>query len=229
MIIAIVVLQLILCFFISVLMAVGNPGQAAIIPLQVWLVGAVLQLAVHYLPRRPYIRTALVSTLALMLLAGVGLEGRTPIPFLEQTLFISAIAVTPQLWCEWFSKTKTGLGPIVLFSLTLGVIVWSFANIAIVEAKARSVARGEPYCLFLSDNGLSYGAGYHKAPNLWSLTGWSMFAVRGIGGSGNCCQWNFHALLVTKDYQLFNWSYAAQRFETISEQTRRTMGLNMSC
>jgi hypothetical protein len=231
-IIAIVVLELIGCFFITLLLAAGN-GKLPIAPLQVWLVCAVLQLAIHYLPRRPYVRIGLALTVTLMLFASVGLEGAAAVPYFHQTLFVAAAAAVPQIWWELFAKATASrvlvLALIALFSLPLGFTAWSLANIVIVKAKAWSVSRGEPYCILLSNGSISYGGGYHRAPNLWSLNGWNMFSVRGVGGSGDCCQWDFHALLVIEDNQLFNWSYDAQRFERISEQTRRNMSLNQSC
>lgn len=54
-----------------------------------------------------------------------------------------------------------------------------------------------------------------------------MISGRGGGGSGNCCQWDFHALLLTRNDELFNWSYRSQRFESVSERTRRLMVLDV--
>ncbi|TMJ27794.1 MAG: hypothetical protein E6G88_13580 [Alphaproteobacteria bacterium] len=231
MIIAIVVLELIACFILAMILGVGNPGSYLFItPVEVWLACAMVQLAVHYLPRGAYVRYGLLFTVTLILLGSVTLEGMDAIPYLHQTLFIAGVAALPQIWWEWSSKA-TGdrvfvLALIGLVSLPLGFAAWSLANIWLVKAKAASVSRGEPYCILLSDRKLFSSGSYHKAQNDWSLTGWNMFTPRGAGGSGLCCQWDFHALLLTGDDQLFNWSYQSQRFEKVSDRARRLLGLN---
>jgi hypothetical protein len=231
MIIAVVVLELIVCLVASVLIGVGNAddsGQAAF-PLQVWLVCATLQLTIRYLPPGRYVRYRLWLFVMLILFASL-IPGRIePFSYFHQALFIAVIAALPQLWWEWFAKTPegraSGLGLIGLISLPLGFAAWSLANIWIVKFEAWRVARDEPYCIFVS-HGRLHSSGYHQAPNDWSLAGWRMVSARGAGGSGNCCQWDFHALLRTHNDALFNWSYRSQRFESVSERTKRLMALN---
>jgi hypothetical protein len=231
-IIGIVVLELLACFWLTALLAVGNEGSDAFVaPLEVWLACAALRLSIHYLPRRPNVRRGLSIAVAVMLLAGVMLPGATPVPYLHQTLFIAAVAVIPQLWMEWFASDKGDWIPILwlagLATLPLGFALWALANILIVDVSARSAAQGEPYCMLVS-NGDYFGSGkYHITTNEWDRSGFRMFAARGGGGTGDCCQWDFHALLLTRSNKLFNWSYNSQRFERISEATRRRMALNL--
>ena len=231
MIIAIVIIELIACFALTVILGIGDPfSHLFIAPLEVWLACAMVQLAVHFLPRGPYVRYGLLFTVALILLGSVTLEGIVPIPYFNQTLFIAGVGALPQIWWEWSSKA-TGdrvlvLALVGLVSLPLGFTAWSLANIWLVKAKAASVSQGETYCILLSDGKLFSGGSYHKAQNDWSLSGLEMFTARGAGGSGGCCQWDFHALLLTGNNQLFNWSYKSQRFEKLSEESRRLLSLD---
>lgn len=233
MIIAIVVFELVGCFFLTLLIGVGSGGSnVAIAPLNVWLVLAVLQLTIHYLPRGRNTRYGLSLLITLTLVAGVMPGKIEALTYFHQPLFIASVAVLPQLWWEWFSKGTEGRptsGLIGLAALPLGVAAWTLANIWVVKTEAWAASSGEPYCLLIS-NGNLFSSGYHQAPNDWSLSGWHMISGRGGGGSGNCCQWDFHALLLTHDKRLFNWSYKSQRFESVSEQTRRSMALSkLSC
>lgn len=228
MIIAIVVLELIVSLIATVAIGVGNPGSSVFMaPLVVWLTCAMLQLAIHYRPSGTRARNGLVLALMLMLLASLVREGMVTPPYFNQALFIAAIGVLPQLLLEWSSRAGTGrlmgLGLIGLTALPLGLTAWSLANIGIVKIKA-SFAAGEPHCLLVSD-GRSFSGRYHNAPDDWSLGGWRMFSGRGAGGSGDCCQWRFHALLLTQSDQLFNWSYQSQRFERLSERSRHLLEL----
>jgi hypothetical protein len=233
MIIAVVVVELIVCLIASVLIGVGNAddsGQAAF-PLQVWLACATLQLTIQYLPPGRHARYRLWLFVMLILFASL-IPGRIELfPHFHQALFIAGVAALPQLWWEWFAKTPesraSGLGLIGLISLPLGFTAWSLANIGIVKFEAWRASHGEPYCILISDGRL-YSSGYRQTPNDWSLGGWRMVSGRGAGGSGNCCQWDFHALLLTHNDQLFNWSYRSQRFESVSERTKRLMALNVS-
>ena len=235
MIVAIVILELIACLCITMLIGVGNRGgDVALAPLLAWLACAILQLVIHHWPRRPYARYGLLVAVMLVLLAGVGFEGALVIPYVHQALFIAGVAVLPQLWWEWSSKATKGrllgLGLIGLASLPLGFATWCLANIWIVKANAWSAARGETYCILVSDGRYFSSGTYHAVSNDWDLTGWRMFRARGGGGSGDCCQWDFHALLLTQGNQLFNWSYHSQRFERLSNQSRRMMGLtDLTC
>ena len=228
MIIAVVVFELIVCLLLALLIAVGGGGSdVGISPLDVWLILAILQMTIHYLPRGRNARYGLSLFIILALVAGV-MPGKIDVlTYFHQPLFIASVAVLPQLWWEWFSKGTDGrptLGMIGLAALPLGVAAWTLANIWVVKTEAWAASSGDPYCLLIS-NGKLFSSGYHQAPNDWSLSGWHMVSGRGGGGSGNCCQWDFHALLLTNDKRLFNWSYRSQRFESVSERTKQSMRL----
>jgi hypothetical protein len=227
--IAVVVFELSVCLFLAFLIVVGNAEQA-LFPLDVWLALAILQLTIHYLPRGRYTRYRLLLVIIILLFASVAPGKIGVLTYFHQPLFIASVAVLPQLWWEWSSKGTEGralvLGLIGLASLPLGVVAWALANIWIVKVEAWTASYDDPYCIFVSDHKLFVGGDYHQAPDDWSLSGWRMFSGRGAGGSGDCCQWDFHALLLTHDKRLFNWSYKSQRFENISEPLRRSMALN---
>ena len=232
MVIAVVVFELIVCLIATVVIGVGNAddsGQSAF-PLEVWLACAALQLAIRYLPPDRHARYRLWGIVALILFVSVTSGAIAPFPHLHQALFIAGVAALPQLCWEWLAKTPEhraeGLGLIGLISLPLGFAAWSMANVWIVKFEAWRASHGEPYCILISD-GRIFSSGYHQAPDDWSLSGWRMVSGRGAGGSGNCCQWDFHALLVTRNDELFNWSYRSQRFESLSERTRRLLRLDV--
>jgi hypothetical protein len=232
-IIAIVVFELFVCLPLAFIIAVGSGGSGVgISPLDVWLVLAILQMTIHYLPRGRITRYGLSLLVILTLVAGA-MPGKTEaLTYFHQPLFIASVAVLPQLWWEWFSKgteDQSLLWLIGLAALPLGVAAWTLANIWIVKTEAWAAASGDPYCILVS-SGKLFSSGYRQAPNDWSLSGWSMVSGRGGGGSGGCCQWDFHALLLTNDKRLFNWSYRSQRFESVSERTKQSMGLGrLSC
>jgi hypothetical protein len=228
-IIAVVVFELIACLIAAVMIGVGNAdGEQATFPLQVWLACAFLQLTIHYLPPARYARYVLLLLVTLILFASVAFGRIEGLRYFHQALFIAGVAALPQLWWEWFPKATKDrafvLLPIAVIALPLGFASWSLANIGIVKFEAWRVTHGEPYCIFVSDGRL-FSSGYHRAPDDWSLSGLRMFSGRGAGGSGNCCQWDFHALLLTHDDELFNWSYRSQRFERVSERARSLLGL----
>lgn len=230
MIIAVVVLELIACLAATVLIAAGNAddsGQAAF-PLLVWLACAILQLTIRYLPPGRRARYHLWLAVVLILVIGMTPGRFEPFPHVHQALFIAGVAALPQLWWDWYAKTPedraSWMGPIALVSLPLGFAAWSLANIWIVKFEAWMVADGKPHCILVSDQKL-YTSAYRPVPDDWGLSGLRMISGRGAGGSGNCCQWDFHALLLTKDDRLFNWSYRSQRFEQVSDRARRDLWL----
>jgi hypothetical protein len=221
--IAVVLFELLVCSFLAVLITVGNAddsGQGGFF-LQVWFACATLQLAIHYLPRLRYHQYIILIFLILLLTIGIT-SGRFEIfTYFHQALIIAALASLPQLWWEWSSKARGGRTLVLFFigmvALPLGFSVWTLANIGIVKTQAWVASRGEANRIFVSTGNL-FSGGYRQIQDIWSLSGWNMVSARGLGGSGHCCQWDFHALLITRDNRIFNWSYRSQRFERISDQ-----------
>jgi len=211
-------------------------------PWQLWATCAILQLAIHYRPPRPGPRNAIASLVGLMLLGSLILEGG-PLPYFNQVLFIASVAVLPQLWLEWSSLASTGgralwLLFVGLMALPVGYTAWSLANIAIVQFKAERVARGEQYCLLVPKDNFQYfkdpaSVGNYRIASGWQLSGSVMFADRNLSVDslgGDCCQWEFHGLLLTHSNKLFNWSYQSQRFDMLSDESRRKLDLGgVSC
>ena len=232
-IIVVVVIELIFCLASTLFIAVGSGGSdIGISPLNIWLPLAVFQLAIHYSPRVRTAQYGLALLLVLALFVGA-MPGRiVGVTYPHQSLFIAGVAVVPQYWLEQLRRTAESqlrLGIIGFGAIPLGLAIWCFANIPIVEAEAKIASPRDAYCI-LASNGRLLRGGYHPALDRWNLAGWNMISGRGGGGSGNCCQWDFHAVLVTNDKRIFNWSYKSQRFEIVSERTRRLMGLDsLSC
>lgn len=226
MIVAIVICELIVCFIFALLIGAGY-GPAGV-PFAIGLSCASFQLIIHYLPPHRNARRGLLLAVATMLLFGALAEGFDFYPYGHQALLIAAVGTLPQIWLEWSSIRKWRKLLLLiagLLAIPLGYEVWSYANIGIVKLKAQSVAQGESYCILLSNGNPFYRGYYHVAPDNLSLAGSNMVAPHGVGGSGDCCQWDFHALLLTKNDQMFNWSYNSQRFDRLSAKTRRDLGI----
>ncbi|VIO80555.1 hypothetical protein CI41S_73970 [Bradyrhizobium ivorense] len=135
MIVAVVLVELVVAFGCTLVLAVGNPAtEVFVAPLTVWLACSVLQLAIHFRPPGRRSRGALVIAIAFMLIASVLLEGVRIFPYFNQVLFVAAVAVLPQLLLGWSSRAVTrgrivALGVIGLLALPLGYAAWSLASV----------------------------------------------------------------------------------------------------
>jgi hypothetical protein len=228
LIIALIIFELVSCFLLAGVVGLSDGDIAGGI-LAGWLALAALRLTIHYLPRSRMARYGLILLIVLMSFACVIPGEIEALPYFHQVLFIASVGALPQLWWEWFAerteRKRIVLGLIVLFtSLPLGFIAWSIANIGIVKAEAWTVLNGDPYCLLVGAGGPVQG-GYYQAQDGWSLSGWRMVSVRSSGGGSGNFHWYFHALLLTQDKRLFNWSYKSQRFESVSESTKKSLNL----
>lgn len=234
MIILVVLAELFVCALVGAVLTVGSGDDNLFgACIEIWLACAVLQLAIHYLPKDRRTQFSLVLAMIALLVASVTIRGVDALPYFHQALFIATVGTLPQLCWNWHGQAKTwyrpALGLAALFAIPLGFVGWSIANIPIVKINAYVAAQGSPYCIFVSD-GRIFTSGYHQTSNAFDLSGWRMVSGRGGGGSGNCCQWDFHALLVTSDKTQFNWSYKSQSFERVSDRTQRLMHLpNLAC
>lgn len=220
MIVAIIFFELCVCLFAA--LGLGLGGGPPLLPIAVWLLCASTQVAIwHARTSRVAIRLMVILA-ALSILVGF-LPGHFPaFAYFHQALFITGAAMLPLLLWRGNGAFKA----ISFFTIPFGFITWSLANILIVDIAAKFASSGGSYAIFVPDGpGLLKPADYRQTKSPFELAGWSMISARGGGGSGNCCTWNFHALLLTQDGRLFNWSYRTQRFERIQEDTRRAMHL----
>jgi hypothetical protein len=228
LIFALIILELVSCLFLAGVVILTD-GDIAVGILAGWLALAALRLTIHFLPRSRMTRYGLILLIVLMLFASVMPGEIEALPYFHQVLFIACVAALPQLWWEWHAE-RTGrklkvLGLIGLFtSLPLGYFAWSIANIGIVKAQAWTVSNGDPYCIVIGAGGPIHG-GYFQAIDGWSLSGWRMVSLRSSGGGSGDFHWQFHAILVTQDNRLLNWSYKSQRFESVSESTKKSLAL----
>jgi hypothetical protein len=233
LIIGLIIFELVSCLFLAALVSLSDPDIAGGI-LAGWLALAALRLTVHYLPRSRMTRYGFILLIGLMLFSSVMPGEIEALPYLHQVLFIACVAALPQFWWEWHAertvRKHTMLGLIGLFtSLPLGYVAWSIANIGLVKAAAWTVSSGDPYCILVGAGGPIHG-GYFQAQDGWSLSGWRMASGRSSGGGSGDFHWHFYALLVTQDKRLLNWSYKSQRFESVSESTKKLLALEkVSC
>jgi hypothetical protein len=229
LIFALLIAELVGCLLLAAELALAEDGDIAGGILAGWLALAVLRLAVHYLPHRGVTRYVIISLIVLMLFASMIPGEIEALPYFHQMLFVACVALLPQLWWEW-SAERAGrkhkvLGLLCLFiSLPLSYIVWSIANIGIVNAGAWAVANDDPYCIVVGEGGPIRG-GYFQTQDGWSLSGWRMTTGRSSGGGSTDYYWRFRAILVTQDKRLLNWSFKSQRFESIFESTKKSLGL----
>ena len=106
----------------------------------------------------------------------------------------------------------------------VAIFIWAFTLPLIVNARAVSVAGGNPYCIQVR----SSGSGYRPVSNWLDLTAFGMrVPFEGAGGSSEP-QWTFHAVLVV-DNRMYNWSHKAMDFLSISSRTARALYLRPSC
>jgi hypothetical protein len=228
LVIALIIFELVSCLFLAGVVGLSDGDVAGGI-LAGWLALAALRLTIHFLPCSRMTRYGSVLLLVLILTACVMPGKIEALPYFHQVLFIVCVAALPQLWWEWHTgrtrRTHKALGLIGLFtSLPLGYIAWSIANIGIVEVGAWMVSNGNPYCIFVGEGGPLHG-GYFQPQDGWSLSGWRMYSGRSSGGGSGEFHWHFHAIHVTRDKRLLNWSYKSQRFENVSESTKTSLHL----
>jgi hypothetical protein len=229
MIFALMIVELVSCLFLAGILTLSENGDIAVGILAGWLALAVLRLAVHYLPRGRMTRYGILFLIVLMLFASVMPGAIEAVPYVHQVLFVAFVALLPQLLSEWDAEstgTKHRLLRLLgLFtSLPLSYIAWSIANIGIAKAEAWAVAHDDPYCMVVGEGGPIH-SGYFRTQDDWSLSGWRMTTGRSNGGGSTDYYWRFRAILVMQDKRLYNWSFKSQRFESISESTKKSLGL----
>jgi hypothetical protein len=136
------------------------------------------------------------------------------------------IAVYNFPWPPGLSKIKhrillgiLALGPVV--SATIWLTLLSGPIVAFYAVQA---ANGQPYCTFNYWTSLNGLGEYKQSREIWDLEAYRMTTpFLSAGGSGTF-QFGFHALLLTPN-ELFNWSYQSQRFETVTDSSRRKLGI----
>jgi hypothetical protein len=115
------------------------------------------------------------------------------------------------------------LGPVV------GATIWlTLLSGPIVAFHAAQAAKGQSYCTF-SPTGLIGLREYKQNKGVWDLEAYRMTTPFMSAGGSSSFQFGFHGLLLTPN-ELFNWSYQSQRFETVTDTSRRALGIRaLSC
>lgn len=95
-----------------------------------------------------------------------------------------------------------------------GVVLWSFKLPSKVLAAAEAEAHGNPYCI--------------KAVNSPVQSKLGLNALNMYAGDSAGYTWFFHCLLVIQEennLKYMNWSYRQGKFDVISDDTRKDMGM----
>lgn len=115
---------------------------------------------------------------------------------------------------------------LLILALPIAVQIWSAANIAFVSFAARQAAQGEAACLLMGEDAGLFR--YRQSHSLLDQLGLTLYVPYTNGGGSDSFQWTFHALLVTKNRRLFNWSYQSQRFEPLADESIRNHSLEQT-
>lgn len=106
----------------------------------------------------------------------------------------------------------------------MAIFVWAFSLPVIVNARAVSIAGGDPFCIQVRSNPFLY----RPIASRLDLTAFGMrVPFEGLGGSDEP-QWTFHAVLVVED-RLYNWSHINMNFMPVSDDVALALGLQASC
>jgi hypothetical protein len=237
-----VLFSLFQCFAIAVGFVAGAtdaPDPWLSVPL-IWL--GILFGPATYLFARTASNGSIVN-LAVVVLSVVAIvlgftSGRFPLfPYYHQIIsmgvIVSSLAIASYNfpWSPRSSKTKNrillgilALGPMV------GATIWlTLLSGPIVAVRAAQAAQGQPYCTFNYWTTLRGLGEYKQSRGIWDLDSyWMTSPFMSAGGSGDF-QFGFHGLLLTPK-ELFNWSYQSQRFERVTDISRRNLGIGtLSC
>jgi hypothetical protein len=237
MVVSGVLLSLLQCLAMTIcFVAITNnpPDLWLSIPL-IWLgilFGPAIYLFAENESNRPVINLAVAVLFVIAIVLGLT-PGRFPLfPYYHQILSMGAIvsglaiAVYNFPWPPGLSKIKhrillgiLALGPVVSATIWLTLL-----SGPIVAFRATQASNGQPYCTFNYWTSLNGLGEYKQSREIWDLEAYRMTTpFLSAGGSGTF-QFGFHALLLTPN-ELFNWSYQSQRFETVTDSSRRKLGI----
>jgi hypothetical protein len=211
-------------------------------PPDLWLSIALIWLGILFGPatylfadsesNRPFIN----SVVALLFVTAVVL-GLTPgrfilFPYYHQILSMGALVCALAIAVYNF-PSPIGLSTVkhnvLLGILALGPVVsatiWlTLLSGPIVAFHAAQTAKGQSYCIFNYWTTLRGMGEYKQSRDIWDLEAYRMTTPFLSAGGSASFQFGFHALLLTSN-GLFNWSYQSQRFETVTDNSRRHLGI----
>jgi hypothetical protein len=225
--IAVLSIELILCLFYSSALVLNEwRDETPKLVLQTWTMCAIARILISLLDFDVIARRSMVFVFSAMLPISTIPGTVNELPYAHQVLFVTgatslvfflgkALSKAPEY--DW-RRLWAGRAMLVL-ALPIAVQIWSAANIAFVSFGARQAARGEAACLMMGE-----GADYRQSHSLSDQLGLTLYVPYTQGGSDSF-QWTFHALLVTKNRRLFNWSYQSQRFEPLADDSIRNLHL----
>jgi hypothetical protein len=234
MVVSAVLFSLIQCFAIAVCFALGAndaPNPLFSTPL-IWI-GILFGPAIYLFARNDSNGPIINWVVAAVFVIAVGLSltsGRfTLFPYYHQILSMGAIVSGLAIGCynfPWSAGSLRIRHRVLLGILAIGPVVgatiWlTLLSGPIMALHAAHATNGQSYCTFTGANGLGR---YKQSKEIWDLEAyWMISPFVNAGGSGTF-QFGFHGLLLTPN-ELFNWSYQSQRFETVTDTSRRKLGI----
>ena len=185
----------------------------------------------------PIINLAVAVFFVIAIVFGLTSGRFTLFPYYHQILsmgaIVSGVAIAVYNF-PWFRDSSRVKHRILLAILALGPVVggtiWlTLLSGPIVAFHAAQAAKGQSYCTFTYRTSLNGLGEYKQSSGIWDLEAYWMTSPFISAGGSSTFQFGFHGLLLTPS-ELFNWSYQSQRFETVTDTSRRNLHIRtLSC
>jgi hypothetical protein len=194
------------------------------------LFGPAIYLFASNQSNRPVINLIVAVFFVIAVVLGLTPGRFIPFPYYHQILSMGAIVSGLAIAVYNFPSrpgSSTTRRHILLGILALGPVVsatiWlTLLSGPIVAFRAAQTANGQSYCTFnYRTSGLRE---YKQSRGTWDLEAYRMTSPFIDAGGSSTFQFGFHGLLLTSN-ELFNWSYQSQRFETVTDTSRRNLGI----
>jgi hypothetical protein len=212
----------------------NNPPDLWLSLLLIWL-GILFGPAIYLFAENESNRPVINLVVAVLFVMAVVL-GFTPgrfalFPYYHQILLMGAmvsglaIAVYNFPWPgSSIVKHRVLLGILALGPVVSAAIWLTLLSGPIVAFNAAQAANGQPYCIFSYQTRLNGLGEYKQSREIWDLDAYQMTTPFTSAGGSGVFQFGFHALVLTPS-ELFNWSYRSQRFERVTDTSRRNLGI----
>jgi hypothetical protein len=177
---------------------------------------------------------AIVTVVAIVL--GLTPGRFTLFPYYHQILSMGAIVSVLAIasYNSPWSPGSPGKRPVLIGILAsgpvIGATIWlTLLSGPIVAFQAAETANRQSYCIFNYSTRLIGLGEYRQSSSVWDFEAYWMTSPFISGGGSDEFQFGFHGLLLTSN-ELFNWSYQSQRFDRVTDTSRRKLHIrNISC
>lgn len=211
-----------------------NPPEGLWMICVVWIVISFGPLCYVWAQSRkalPYANVALISLLVISVIGGLAPGNWRILPFHHQFCISgAATALLTFAFINYFQgrlstdSSKSLRAWLLGLSPTLGIISWSFLNIAIVSSLAARESEGQDHCILRYQTPLQGIGTYVQVKAPWELYGFALITPYTNDGGTDDFQFGFHAILLAPN-KIMNWSYQTQSFMSISPEARDNLHL----